>query len=324
LKEASRLLFLFRSAMIRAMPIRSRFVPRFAFALAAAACLAACERAPPPQPGAERPAQAVRAVVDRLRANDPAGFAVVAIPPELHARMETAWRTGRSQWPLDELPLEDRLPGLLATLSKPDARTSLQAAFDRQFANSADELRSAATSLGVFGVQYIRKEGQYSPAERDHYAQTVAALSHWAAQAPLSDKKRARGAIALLATAASRTGIASGEDLENLGMDESLERLGPFLAATKQAFSTYGLNLDATFDSVDAALVQQTGDMARVRVRYLLAGEPIDTVLDVRRIGGRWYRADYVRNAEASLEGPVARAPTVPGTPTTLPRAASP
>jgi hypothetical protein len=314
------------------MPIRSIPRPRLAPAFATpwvgaalvAALLAACARQPPPQPGAERPTEAVRVVVDRLRDNDPAGFAIVAIPQALHARLETAWRTGRSQWPLDELPLEDRLPAMLAALARPDARTMLQATFDRQFANSGQELRSAATSLGVFGVQYIRNEGVYSDAERAHYTQTVSALSRWAATAPLSDARRARGAIALLATAASRTGIAAPEDFANLGMDASLQRLGPFLAAVKQAFKSYGLDLDATFDNVETTLVQQTGDTARVRVRYPLGTEWVDAILDVRRVDGRWYLDDYLRNAEASLDGPVPRAPTRPAATTSSLGSASP
>ena len=277
---------------------------RFAYFAALCLMLAACERAPPPAPGGERPTRAVTRLAERLRANDAAGFATVAVPPALHARLETAWRTGRSRWPLDELPLEDRLPAMLAALAAPDARTSLQASFDRQFANSGDELRSAATSLGTFGVEYIRKEGDYSDAERDHFTQTVSALSRWAAKAPLSDPARARTAIASLSTAARRTGVASPEDFANLGMEASLERLGPFLAASKQVFRSYGLDLDATFDGLDASLVQQTGDAATVRVRYRLGGEPIDTILAVRRIDGRWYLVDYLRNAQASLDGP--------------------
>lgn len=310
--------------MIRGMPIRSTLVLRLSSTVFAAVLLVACAKAPPAQPGAERPAQAVRALAERLRANDPAGFATVALPPALHARLETAWRTGRSRWPLDELPLDDRLPAMFAALSKPSARTELQRTFDTQFANSADELRSTATSLGDFGVQYFRNEGDYSAAERDHYSQTVAALGHWASKAPLSDGKRARRAIAMLSSAAAQTGIASPEDFANHGMDESLERLGPFLAATKQVFGSYGLNLDATFDSLEATLVQQTGDTARVRVRYLLAGEQVDTILDVRRVGGRWYLADYLHNAEASLDGPTPRAPAAPAAVSTRSTAASP
>jgi hypothetical protein len=285
---------------------------RLACAAFACAALLACTRTPPAVPGGDRPTQAVLQLAEHLRANDAVGYATAAVPPALHDRLETGWRTGRTRWPLDELPLEDRLPAMLAALSADDARSTLQASFDRQFANSGDELHSAAKSLGVFGVEYIRNEGDYSAAERDHYAQTVAALSRWAASAPLADAKRARGAIALLTTAARRTGIASADDLANLGMDESLERLGPFLGAAKEVFVSYGLDLDASLANLDATLVQQTGDTATVRVRYMLGTQPVDTVLAVQRVDGRWYLEDYLRNAEASLEGPGARAPAVP------------
>jgi len=274
--------------------------------------LASCARTPPPAPGGERPTQAVQQLVERLRDDDAAGFATVAVPPALHDRLETGWRTGRTRWPLDELPLDDRLAPMLAALAAPDARTGLQRDFERQFANAGDELRSAATSLGLFGVEYIRNEGDYSAAERAHYTQAVDALSHWAAQAPLSDRRRARGAIALLTTAAQRTGIASQDDLAELGMSGSLARLGPFLGAAKQVFASYGLDLDATFEDFDAQLVQQTGDTATVRVRYTLGGQPVDALLTVERVDGRWYLQDYLRNAEASLEGPDVHAPAVP------------
>ena len=41
-----------------------------------------------------------------------------------------------------------------------------------------------------------------------------------------------------------------------------------------------------------------------MRVRYQLGAQPVDTVLTVQRIAGRWYLEDYIRNAEASLESP--------------------
>jgi hypothetical protein len=289
--------------MIRRMP-RAPDLARLACAAFACVLLLGCQRTPPAEPGGQRPTVAVLQLAERLRTNDAAGFATVAVPPALHARLETAWRTGRSRWPLDELPLDDRVPGMLALLASDDARATLQRTFDTQFKNSGAELHSAATSLGVFGVEYIRKEGDYSAAERDHYTQAVAGLSRWAAQAPLADARRARGAIAVLTTAARRTGIASQDDLAALGMDESLQRLGPFLGAAKQVFASYGLDLDKTLATLDARLVSQTGDVATVRVRYQLGAQPVDTVLTVQRIDGRWYLEDHIRNAEASLESP--------------------
>lgn len=269
--------------------------------LAGLLALAACHPAPPPQPGAERPAQAVLLLAQRLRANDAAGFAAIALPPALHARVEAGWRAGQSRWPLEELPLDAKLPALLATLSAPGAATQLQAGFDRQFAQNRRELQSAATALGLFGVEYLRNEGDYSDAEREHYVQAVQALSRWAATAPLSDRTRARQLIGNLTSAARRTGIDAPDDFARLGMEDSLARIGPFLGAIKQGLKPYGLDLDASFAGMQADLVAQTGDTAQVRLRYTLGGDPVDAIVPMRRIDGRWYLDDLLRDAEASL-----------------------
>lgn len=266
--------------------------------------LAACK--PQPQGGEVRPAQAVQALAERLRDNDLTGFTAMAVPPSLHARLEAGWRDGRTRWPLDELPLDERLPTLLAALSAEGAEIQLQQLFDREFAKSGRELQAAAAALGLFGMQYVRNEGDYSAEERAHYTQSIDALSRWAAAAPLSDSKRARKTIALLTTAARRSKVDDDADFTALGMEESLDRLQPVFAAFKHTFAEYGLDLDASFASVDARLLQQTGDTARVRLRYRLGPGEIDSIISLQRIDGRWYLRDYLRHAEASLAPAVA------------------
>ena len=275
--------------------------------------LAACRRdaAPPVADTSTRPAQAVRLLAARLRANDLVGFARAAVPPALHQRLDAGWRDGRSRWPLDEAPLDERLPAMLAALSAPGSEARLQATFDRQFARADKELKAAAASLGMFGMQYVRSEGDYSDAEREHHLQDIAALSRWAMGAPLADPVRARVTVARLAQAARRTGIDADEDFGKLGMEASLARLGPFLAALKQGLARYGLDLDATLDQAQATLLEQTGDSARVRLRYRLGEGAVDTVLVLQRVEGRWYLRDYLRHAEASLQPAVADAATL-------------
>lgn len=264
----------------------------------------ACQRpadAPAPDAAGTRPAEAVRRLAARLRANDAAGFARLALPPALHARVAAGWRDGRSRWPLDELPLDGQLPALLATLSAEGAEARLLADFDRQFARSGRELQQAVHSLGLFGVEYLGQDASYSDEEREHYRQGLTALAQWGGAAPLADRIRARATLVQLASAARRTGIADAGDFARLGMEDSLRRLGPFLGAAKGALARYGLDLDASLDGVEATLLEQTGDTARVRLRYRLGEQPIDAVLVLQRIDGRWYLRDHLAHAEASL-----------------------
>lgn len=261
------------------------------------------------------PAEAVQQLVRDLRRNDLAGYARHAVPPALHQRLETAWREGRTTWPLTELPLEDRLPGFLQALAAPGAEKKLQAVYQRQFAGANTELRSAAATLGLFATQYVGSEGDYSDEERDHYAQLIGAMSAWGQRAPLGDPKRARIAIPQLAAAARQTGLTGTDALRLTGMARSLERLGPFFGRFKQVLVGYGLDFDASLDRVETSLAEQTGDSARVRIRYTVAGQPIDAYVRVQRLDGRWYLSDVLRHAETEATRPLGASGAHPATP---------
>src|SRR5690606_35710771 len=265
--------------------------------------------APADTRAARKPAQAVRQLTAHLRANELEAFAMAAVPPEMHERLAVAWSEGRTRWPLDELPFGRRLPAILAALSAPGSEKALQQTFDRQFAGAGRELRSAAQTLGVFGTRYVAEEGDYSEDERLHYTQLIAAASQWGMDAPLGDRNRAGHSIAQLAAAARRTGLASAADFREAGMAASLRKLGPFAAAFKVVLLRYGLDLNADLATLDASLQQQTGDQARVRMRYRFAGADIDTVVSLRRIDGRWYVEDFLRHAEAAIARPLPPSP---------------
>lgn len=283
-----------------------------ALLLVAAVAVAGCERAPAPAvaPTPTEPAQAVEQLIEDLRRNDFAAYARHSVPPALHARLDLAWNEGRTRWPLTELPLDDRLPAFLSALAAPGAEKQLLATYNRQFSGAGAELRSAASTLGLFATQYLRKEGDYSADERAHYAQLVAALSRWGQKAPLGDPQRARRTIPQLVAAARQTGLAGGPDtFRQLGMQRSLERFGPFFARFKQVLGSYGLDVDADLASARATLVERDGDRGRVLLDYTLAGQKIQAYLAVERHDGHWYLSDALRHAETEASTSAAAQP---------------
>ena len=288
------------------VPGRWAFLATLAVLLTLGGCREASTPTTPATAGAaNRPAQAVRQLTAHLHDNDWVAFARDAVPPALHAQLQVAWREGRTRWPLDELPFDERLPALLKSLAAPGSEARLQQVFARQFSGKQAELRAAAAALGLFGAQYLDREGDYSADERAHYAQLVAAMSHWGMVAPLGDPQRARQAIPQLAAAARRTGLVTPADFAAAGMDESLRRLAPFAVTLKKVLARqYRLPLDASLAGMQVSLLQQTGDSARVRMRYQLGGSDIDTVVALQRVDGRWYLEDYLRHARAAVAAP--------------------
>ncbi len=254
---------------------------------------------------ANKPIDAAYVLRDRLLARDGAGFARLAVPPALHARLAEGWRTGQTRWPLDELPLDTRLPKMLAALQAKNAQSALMATFRRQFAGADRDIDQAIRTLVLFGGDYVQKEADYTPEERDHVTQAIAAFGDWALAAPLSDPKRAQPFFTALAAAARRSGIdgkAGNAAYAALGMDATLNRLSPFIATLlAQLRAQYGLDVDAALRGLDVRLLDQTGDTARLRLRYTLAERPIDAIVPAVRLDGHWYLADFVTRAESSL-----------------------
>ena len=305
-------MFFFNRVLIRRGAVMPRRPRLLAIALAVMG-LAACDRsAPVDEPPPTEPTAAVSQLVGDLRRNDLAAYARHALPSPLRARLETAWTEQRTIWPLTELPLDDRLPGFITVLAAPDAEKTLLATYNRQFAGAQRELRSAASTLGLFAAQYVRSADEYSEPEREHYVQLIAALSHWGQQAPLDDPKRAKLAIPQLVAAARLTGLAGPGTFHRSGMERSLRRLGPFFARFKQVALGYGLDFDAALDGARVELLEQVGDRARVRLRYTLAGQPVDAVILLERRAGRWYLSDLLRHAEAEAAADGGRTRAIP------------
>ncbi|NZA25519.1 hypothetical protein H0E84_03915 [Luteimonas sp. SJ-92] len=281
---------------------------------ALAFCAAACKReAPAPAPAAAaRPVDAVLLPARHLRDGDLVAFARDAVPPALHARLQAAWSRG-NRWPLDELPLHEQLPGLLQSLAEDGSEARLRQQFREQFGGAEAELRQAVEALGLFGVHYVQGDASLDEHARERDLQLIAALVRWGLEAPLADPARADAAIARLAAAARATGLRDDDALAAAGMTETLRRLAPFLAELKQVLADYGLDIDAALSAIDATLERQTGDRAVVRVRYELAGQPIDARLEVERREGHWYRSDYLRRAEAGIDAGQPAAPPPEG-----------
>ncbi len=251
--------------------------------------------------GAAQPAAAVRQLAADLRANDLAAWARHAVPPQLHAPLAVAWAEDRSRWPLTAWPLGEKIEPALIALAAPDAAHHLQAIYDRELAGKRDDVTDAARALGIFLDAWLAGRTDLDDARRDHARQQLRALADWGMQAPLWDHERAQPALAALARAAADSGLLDARDWRDAGMNGSLERLGPVLAVAKRSLTRFGLDLDASLDALDVQTRRQTGDRADVEVRYLLGGTPVDALVTMQRVDGRWYPAAVLASARAAI-----------------------
>ena len=265
------------------------------------AVLAGCGRGDALEGAASEPASAVTHLARQLAEGDLTGFARDAVTPDRHAALARAWDQGDSLWPLTSLPLDEHLPGLLDSLAAADAERSLRRSFDTQLAGQTANVRQTAQSLGLFGVQYVTHQGGYSPDQQQHYRQLVEALSQWAMQAPLAERAPAHQAIARLVAATAQTGLGGVAGLQAAGMTGALQALSPLQAAWMDVLAGYGLDIRAALAGLQAGLLSEQGDRARVQVQYTLAGQTIRFEADMQKHAGRWYMTQNLADADGVL-----------------------
>lgn len=286
------------------MSIMKRRTQRQAWACGAVLLLmlAACGRdaVDPAKPPAE-PVAAVQAMARAVAANDLLAYARLSVPPAQYRRLQDAWVQGHSRWPLTELPLHDQLLPMLQALSAPDGSQQLQRSFERQLAGQTTAVRQAAQSMGLFGVQYLRHENTITASQRSHYIQVVETLAGWAADAPISDRARARAAITALTGAARATGISDDSHLQQHGMEGSLQKLGPFIGVLKAVMASYGLDVDESLRELTGDVLSQQGDNALVRLQYPLAGQTVSLQIPLTRREGHWYLTRTLADTDALL-----------------------
>lgn len=260
------------------------------------------EDAPPPARPAPTPEAAVHRLLDDLRRDDLGAYAVHALPPDLYARTDAAWRAGHSRWPLSELPLARHLPRAVDTLSAPGAETLLRSGYRKQFAGEHAEVRSAARTLGLFAGQMLERDAAMPAAERAHRRQLLAVLVAWGEDAPLADASRIEPLLPTLVRAAKATRLEGGQAAwSQAGMHRSLTRLRPALRALKRGLATLGLDVGTALRSARVESVWTRGDRARLRLRYPLGGREIVADLDLERRPEGWFLVDSLRHAQAAL-----------------------
>lgn len=276
--------------------------------LLTALVLAGCRREPPAEDLSTVPGDPVAAVLAQAKAvrdNDLVRWSRLSLPPELHARSEALWNERlAAATPADEEDAREYAE-IMARLSAPDAEAALMRDLEpklEQFqAEVAGQWPLMQATASIFLSAAIEANTELGDAEKAHGREVADALLDWAQPALITDRERAREAIAALSATARELDLPTLDQARALGMTEAMEKGGVALAGLKQAALAYDFDVDAALDGVQAELVSSEGDQATVKVSYPLLGRTISYETKMQRVGEGWYGAEAIRQAEAEL-----------------------
>lgn len=270
--------------------------------------LAGCRREPEPEALARAPGDPVSAVeaqAEALQDNDLVRFSRLGLPPALHARTEALWNQRVAEAPPADPEEALEYAEMMARLMADDAEAQLMRELEPKLAQFEAEMAGQwplmQATAGIFLNAAIEANTELDAAQKAHGQSLVSALLDWAEPALIADRERARRAIAALSRTARELNLPTLEDARSLEMMPAMEKGSIALAGLKEAALAYGLDLDASLEGMQAELLEQEGDQARVQVRYPLLGETVRFEMDLVRVDGGWYGAEAIRQAEADL-----------------------
>lgn len=285
-----------------------RLIPRILLLVALAALLVlpvGCRTARAPGD----PVAAVKGLAKALRDDDLLRYSQLSMPPELRKRVQERWH---QRLALAAPPTEAQRKDYerwMQRLTAPDAEDKLYARFDKRMKKYEGELGAQWPLMQATGTIFlnglIKANDKLSDPEKEHARAVGSALLAWLKPELVSDRARAKQAIAVLAQTARAVELPTLADTRKLEMDESLEKGSELLKAGKRLASIYGLDLDAALAAVDARVLSAQGDQATMEVSYPLFGKTVRFEMELLRRDGRWYPADAVRKAELDLARPL-------------------
>ncbi len=285
--------------------------PVVAAGLLALCALAACKREEPEQTAraAKQPEAAVAALAQALREDDVLHFSRLSLPPELRTRMAERWKAERAR--RDPPSEKDRreYAELMTKLTAPDAETRLYAELEPELARMERELSTQLPLMVGMGSGLanagINASPQLGAEQKKHASAVVDALAAWLMRAPLTDRTRAREAIAAAADTARKLDLKTVDAVQALDYDPAMQKAGVAIAGVKKIINVYGLDADRSLASVKARTLSSKGDRARIVVSYTLLDKPVKFEMAMVARGGHWYSAEAIASAERELAEPV-------------------
>ncbi len=280
----------------------SRWLPLTLLALLA---LAGCRREVV-APG--DPVAAVKGLAQAVRDNDLVRYSRLSMPPALHRQMEARWKANLATAPAPTLAQQQDYAKWMGRLTAPDAEAQLYRSFDRKLKKIEEELNSQWPLMqatgGIFLNGVISANPKLTAAEKAHAKAMGSALVNWLKPELVTDRDRARRAIAALTETARDINLPTLADSRRLEMIPAMEKAGRGLKGIKQIGRIYGLDADASLSQVQARVKDVDGPVATMEVSYPLLGKTVKFEMQLLRRDGRWYSADAVLNAEQALTQP--------------------
>lgn len=234
---------------------------------------------------ASTPEGALVASVAALSTNDFTSLMKITQTPEQHAEMVAQFDAERAESSPEQLA---EMNGTIQMLTAEGAEDLIYTMIQPKLAEAQGMLAMAPMMLGMAMAQ-LGQDPAADPAEQEQQQALMMAVQGWAAQVNLADEEKAKQAIGIICDAARSTGVTAAEQMQEMPFDELLGKAGMMVQGLKDVAALYGLDLQATIDSISVGEAAIDGDEATVPVTLSFLGVEMSDEVNMIKQGDNWY-----------------------------------
>lgn len=244
------------------------------------------------------------AIMHSLQAPDMLRYRALTLPPGQQAALARSWPAIRRQVALDP-DEQETFNKLLTRFIEPKAEAHLQRDLNAKIKPLKSEIDSKwplmQSSLTLLLQGWIETNSQLSVSEKAHGKALVKAIIEQMPAEWLQDKDLRQRAFNQMVAIARDSGIQNYQDYNSLGYTDFHSKLANFLAGLKELGKIYGLDWNAGQQRLEVTVISQSGDTARVRIRYPLGQKWVEFPMDLIEHNGHWYDASAAALLQTTL-----------------------
>ena len=255
--------------------------------------LSAC-RVPWDEAKAKQAEADTRQMMHSLVAPDLQQYRERTLPPNELALVKKNWHLVRKQFALNEGE-QASFNKLLNRFIEEKAEQHLLRDLNAKIKPLSNEIDSKwplmQTSLDLLLQGWIESSQQLSKAEKAHGRALVAAII---AQMPaewLQDKAMREQAFAQMVVVARALEIQNYQEYNEFSYPQFNDKLAQFIAGLKKLGLVYGLDWNAGQSQLEVKVLEQSGNKAKVQIRYPLGQKWVEFSMDLIEHDGHWYDA---------------------------------
>jgi hypothetical protein len=255
--------------------------------------LSAC-RAPWNEAKAKQAELDTRQIMQSLIAPDMQLYRERTLPPKQLAKLKQNWPAVRSKLALNAGE-QATFNMLLIRFTENKAEKHLQRDLDAKIKRLSTEINTKwplmQTSLDLLMQGWVESSQQLSSSEKAHSRALVAAIISQMPAEWLQNKELREQAFAQMVVIARELEIDNYNEFNQLSYKQFNDKLAHLIQGLKDLGLVYGLDWNASQAQLQVKVLEQSGNKAKVQIRYPLGKKWVEFSMDLIEQDGHWYDA---------------------------------